>query len=237
MLKAVFFDLDGTLVLFDEEEFVKAYTQLLINYILKTNEGYDPKVFTKMLMTSIVKMYNNNGKKTNEEVFWENYKEFFGEEKLKDKEAFTDFYLTDFKNITKIMQKIDISSEIIKFCKQNNLIAVLSTNPFFPSAATETRIDFAGLNKDDFDFVTTMENFSFSKPNPMYFKTLLDKYNLSPDEVIVFGNNEKEDADCANAVGIKAYLIQSDFYQKNGAKKEYNVISINDVINVIKSHM
>ena len=34
-----------------------------------------------------------------------------------------------------------------------------------------------------------------------------DKFSLKPEEVIVFGNNDYEDGDCASALGIKVYLV------------------------------
>ena len=237
MLKAVFFDLDGTLLPFNEEEFIKTYSSLLTRYVLTHAEGYEKDLFLKTLWGGTKLMYMNDGSKTNEEVVWDNFVHNYGVDKLKDRTIFDRFYETDYHNITKIMEKCEESPKIIDFCKENKLITVLSTNPFFPAIATHVRMAHTGLNKDDFGYLTTMENFSFCKPNPKYFEALLKMFNLKPEEVIVFGNNEKEDADCANAVGIKCYLIDSIYYQKNGKQEKYNVIKITDVIDVIKSHI
>ena len=237
MLKAVFFDLDGTLLPFNEEVFIKTYSGLLTKYLLTHCEGYNAEEFLKVLWGGTKLMFMNDGSKTNEEVFWDNFANHYGEEKLEDRKAFDRFYETDYHKIKEIMGIWEESPKIVKFCKENGLIAVLSTNPLFPEIATRVRMEHTGLHKEDFNFVTTMENSGLCKPNPMYFKWLLDKFNLKPEEVIVFGNNQKEDADCANAIGIKTYLIDSEFLQRNGKQESYNIIKLEQVIDVIKSHM
>ena len=50
-------------------------------------------------------------------------------------------------------------------------------------------MSYVGLTFDDFDYVTTYENSHNCKPNPQYFIDLLNKFNLKPSEVILFGNN------------------------------------------------
>jgi FMN phosphatase YigB (HAD superfamily) len=237
MLKAVFFDLDGTLLPNDQDEFINTYSSLLTKYVLTHGEGYDKDSFLKTLFGGTMLMYKNDGSKSNEEVFWDNFAKNYGVEKLKDRKLFDRFYETDYYNIKSVMGYNEESPKIIKFCKENGLIIVLSTNPFFPAIATYVRMEFTGLHKEDFTFITTMENFSYCKPNPKFFLALMEKFNLKPDEVIVFGNNEKEDADCANKAGIKSYLIDSINYMKNGEQEKYNVIKITDVIEVIKSHI
>jgi FMN phosphatase YigB (HAD superfamily) len=54
-------------------------------------------------------------------------------------------------------------------------------------------MSFNDLYEDDFDYITSYENSNYTKPNPMYFQILLDEFNLKPEEVILFGNNEYED--------------------------------------------
>ena len=75
MIKAVFFDLDGTLLPFNEEEFVKTYFGLLFNYL--KDYGYDKENLFNALFGGTALMYKNNGEVTNEVVFWENFKKIF----------------------------------------------------------------------------------------------------------------------------------------------------------------
>ena len=83
-----------------------------------------------------------------------------------------------------------------------------------------------------------METFNYTKPNPQYFIALLKKFNLKPEEVIMFGNNVKEDAMCAESVGIKTYLIDSDFLIVGENKNHtFPLTKMEDVIDVISKHL
>jgi FMN phosphatase YigB (HAD superfamily) len=92
--------------------------------------------------------------------------------------------------------------------------------------------------ENDFDLVTTYENSSFCKPNPAYFTDLLNRFGLSADEVILFGNNTNDDGECALGAGIKCYIIESrDLIESEKATHEFERIKITDVIDVIKKHL
>ena len=104
MLKAIFFDLDGTLLPMDENEFAKGYFGLLSNKMEKY--GYDKNQLIKVILAGTEAMYKNDGNKTNEEVFWDYFKGIYGKEKLLDMPYFEEFYRNEFKK-TKV------------FCKDN----------------------------------------------------------------------------------------------------------------------
>lgn len=67
MIKAIFFDLDGTLLPLHEETFERIYFSLLCQKMMPY--GYEPKQLMKTIFCGIEKMMANDGKKTNEEVF------------------------------------------------------------------------------------------------------------------------------------------------------------------------
>ena len=76
MLKAIFFDLDGTLLPMNENEFAKGYFGLLSNKMEKY--GYDKNQLIKVILAGTEAMYKNDGNKTNEEVFWDYFKGIYG---------------------------------------------------------------------------------------------------------------------------------------------------------------
>lgn len=67
MLKAVFFDLDGTLLPLNEDEFSHAYFKLLAEHM--EPYGYTKDEIINFVNLGVRAMYLNNGTKTNEEVF------------------------------------------------------------------------------------------------------------------------------------------------------------------------
>ena len=67
-MKAVLFDLDGTLLPLDVEGFPRVYLGALAARLAK--RGYDPKAFVDGIWKGTAAMMKNDGAATNEEVFW-----------------------------------------------------------------------------------------------------------------------------------------------------------------------
>ena len=189
----------------NEDEFVREYFSLLCKRFVPL--GYDKDRLIKTFWAGTKKMTGNDGTRTNEEVFWEVFSKEYGTEKLKDKVLFDDFYLTDFKKIKAFCRENEWARKIINFVKEAELKTILASNPVFPKAGMITRLEFVGLKGEDFDYVSGYETSDYAKPNPKYFSELLSQNGLSADEVIFFGNNEKEDIEPASAAGIRSYAI------------------------------
>ncbi|MFA6829778.1 MAG: HAD family hydrolase [Bacilli bacterium] len=204
MLKSVFFDLDGTLLPMDEKKFTDFYFEMLFQKV--KSHGYQKDTLIETIWKGTYLMYKNNGEETNEEVFWHYFKSIYGEKGLADKALFDDFYQHEFAKAKEVCGDNPLAKEIVSFAKKLTGGAVLSTNPIFPKVGTKTRMGFVSLEESDFDYVTTYENCSYSKPNPLYFTSILQHLSLQPEEVILFGNNDYEDYACAKTAGIDCYL-------------------------------
>ncbi len=93
----------------------------------------------------------------------------------------------------------------------------LATNPIFPRNGDATRLAWSGLTLDDFDLVTDYENSRHSKPNPAYYRDVLEQFRLDPAQCLMVGNNVEEDVDAAAAVGLPAYLVTDNVINRNDA--------------------
>ena len=235
MLKAVFFDLDGTLLPMNENEFINEYFRLMSNKM--SNYGFEPNELKKNIWDGTKLMYMNDGTSTNKEVFWNYFKKIYGNSIINKKEEFDKFYVNEFKQLVNCCGSNPHAKEIVNFVNQNNLICVLSTNPIFPKEGTLTRMGFVGLIEQDFKFITAYENSNFTKPNPLYFKGLLEKFNLQPEEVILIGNNELEDAWCASQIGIDSYLVKDFLIPSDKLENKVPIISIEEVISIIEKEI
>ena len=89
----------------------------------------------------------------------------------------------------------------------------LATNPIFPAIATETRMRWAGLDQGDFVLYTTYENSSYCKPNPAYYRQVLQKLGAHPQECLMVGNDAEEDL-VAESLGMKVFLITNCLINK-----------------------
>ena len=127
---------------------------------------------------------------------------------LKYKDKFDDFYVNEFNICKKACGYNPAVSETVRVLRRKGYITVAATNPIFPSVATCNRIGWAGVDKDDFALITTYENSSSCKPNPLYFTEISEKLNLKPEQCLMVGNDIDEDMISASSVGMDVYLVK-----------------------------
>ncbi len=234
MIKNILFDLDGTLLPMDNDEFAKGYLGMLAQKMAPY--GYEPKEFVASIWKATEAVYKNDGTKLNEKVFWDNFSALLGDRVLNDYDKFSEFYAKDFSNAKKYCGYNAVVPNVIETLKAKGFKLVLATNPIFPEVATNERIRWAGIKKDDFVYCSTHENSHFSKPNPKYYIELTEKLSINPDECLMVGNDVYEDAVAASSVGMKTFLI-TDYLinRKNIDISSYPQGNFNDLINFINN--
>lgn len=203
-MKAVFFDLDGTLLPMDQDYFIKTYLGYLAQWMAQ--KGYEPKEFIKTLWDGTGAMMKNDGSCTNDRVFWDLFAEHYGEEVRAEEKVLEEFYRTDFLKAKAVCGYAPQAAEAVGRVKEKGLVPVLATNPLFPPIATRQRICWAGLAPEDFALFTTYENASYSKPNPLYYTEILDTLGLQPEECLMVGNDTTDDM-VAETLGMQVFLL------------------------------
>lgn len=231
MIKAVLFDLDGTLLPMNEEVFTKTYFGLLCKKLIPF--GYEKDKLISTVWAGTKAMVKNQGEKTNFDVFWKVFGETFGEEKLEDRKKFDDFYLNEFKQTKEVCGENNLAKEIVLFARSKGLKTILASNPLFPRDGMITRMGFVDLNEKDFDYISSYENSHYSKPNPKYYLEILEANGLLASEVIMFGNSEIEDGEAASSAGIKTYIVDSG----SQTSSKFETIKVENIINTIKENI
>ena len=213
MIKAVFFDLDGTLLPMDQEIFINAYLGGLTKKLAP--RGYEPKAVAGALWKGTADMMKNDGKKRNDQVFWDSFAAILGEDVRGEESHLDEFYANEFQLVKDVCGYTPMAKELVESLKAKGVTVVLATSPLFPKVATDSRIRWAGLEPEDFAYVTTYENSYFCKPNPLYYTDLCKKLSLDPREVVMVGNDVGDDM-VAEAVGMKVFLLTDHLINKSG---------------------
>ncbi len=213
-ITTLLFDLDGTLLPMDQDVFANAYVKGLA--MTAASAGYEPNAFSKAVIAGTYAMVKNDGSKTNEEAFWDTIADICGNRVRQDTHIFDEFYRTDFQNIQSVCGYAPKAKELIKGIKAKGYRVVLATNPLFPTVATESRIQWAGLDPSDFDAYTTFEYAHYCKPNPNYYKELLERLHRTPEECLMIGNDVDDDM-VSNQLGMKVFLLTDCLINKNNA--------------------
>ena len=214
MIDTVLFDLDGTLLPMDQEEFVNTYMGLLAKKLAP--HGYEPKHLIAAVWAGTSAMVQNDGRATNEEVFWEDFCHIFGAQARKDLPLFEEFYAVEFGLVRTVCGFAAEAGEMIALLKRKGIAPVLATNPLFPEIATRQRIRWAGLDPENFALITTYENSRRCKPNPGYYRDILNQLGKSPEQCLMVGNDVDEDMLPARAVGMQVFLLEDCLINKKG---------------------
>ena len=203
-IKAVLFDLDATLLPMNQDEFLGMYFKLLANRMAKY--GYDPKQVIDGVWKGSYAMIKNDGVKINEEVFWKSFAEVVGERVIDDRYIFDEFYASEFCDTKQLCGYTPKANDVVKKLKKAGVRVVLATNPLFPDVATLKRMEWAGLDAEDFEFYTTYENVGYCKPNPKYYAFIADKLGIPPENCVMVGNDVSDDMS-AKAIGMQVFLF------------------------------
>ncbi|MBQ8368440.1 MAG: HAD family hydrolase [Clostridia bacterium] len=204
MKKAVFFDLDGTLLPMDYDLFIKCYFGALAKKLAPY--GYEPDALIQAVWSGTKAMQLNDGGAANETRFWDRFAEILGEDVREQEKNLEDFYRNEFiaaKQACGFSSKAEEAAELVR---AKGMKCVLATNPIFPMVATETRLGWAGLTPAHFDCITTYDNSRYCKPNPDYYREICEKLNLDPADCAMVGNDVTEDMAAAQ-LGMDVFLL------------------------------
>lgn len=217
MLNTILFDLDGTLVPFVQDEFIRVYFKALTDRLEPM--GYNAAQLIDALWKGVSAMAGNDGGVTNRQCFWECFTKRLGMQALALEGILEDFYTKEFDAVRSVLREQADRGPLVRGLREKGYGLVLATNPIFPAAAFGTRLGWVGLTIEDFDYMTTYENSRRSKPNPDYYRDILEHMGRRGEECLMVGNNPVDDMAALQA-GLSAYLVTDYLENPEGAPVE-----------------
>lgn len=202
--RAVFFDLDGTLLPMDLDEFMQSYFSSLASYVAAN--GIDPAMFTAGLKNGIKAMAAHEDGRLNAEAYWEAFFEAVDRDALDWTPLINRFYEHDFGKIGEGVTPNPDAARAIKTLIEKGYPLVLATMPMFPLRAVQWRLTWAGIDPNVFSRITNFENSTSVKPKLAYFAENLRAAGLEGADVLMVGNNTVEDLACLD-LGMDAFLV------------------------------
>ena len=218
MLKAVLFDLDGTLLPMDQSIFMKDYFGRLLRRLAPL--GYTKELFLASMHAGIAAMVKNDGSRTGEEAYWDAYTSVSHTDLEKELPILENFYETEFDEVAAVCGFTPKAAELVRSLKERGIRVILATNPLFPRIATQKRIHWAGLTPEDFEFYTTFEDIGFCKPNPAYYTEVLRRGGLDAADCVMVGNDVAEDMMAGAEAGLRGFLLTDCLINTPGADIE-----------------
>ncbi len=204
-MKHILFDLDGTLLPMDLDVFVKGYLGCIHTFYEEKQR--DEKKIVDGVLYGTKYMMQNDGSQSNAEVFWKAFSKATGIEREDIIGEFNVFYETEFLRVEQFVSQSPNMIKAVQTLKDKGYKLYVTTNPLFPAQAVERRIEWSGLDIEDFETFTHYENSSFTKSSISYYKEFLKKQGLNPSECLMVGNNTIEDG-MVESLGVPVYIVE-----------------------------
>jgi len=202
MIRAVLFDIDNTLILYDEFEFFRQYIPRASAVFA---DIIPPESFADTIISATQKMMQNDGSLKNRELFLS----FFCGDRpdLREDlwERFIEFYRTGFPALQDMLTAPPGIQEVFSRLQQLDIILGAASNPIWPEEVQEMRISWSGINADVFSYITHIENMSYCKPREEYYYEISRHLQVPPEECLMVGNDRINDL-AAGRAGMKTYL-------------------------------
>lgn len=212
--RAVFFDLDGTLLPMEIDEFMQTYFKSLGAYVARF--GVAPDDFMAGMKAGIKAMAAHEDDRPNAEAFWEGFFAHVDKDATDWNTELANYYEHEFGAIGAQVVPNPAAARAVQTLHEKGYALVLTTMPMFPRRAVEWRLTWAGVDPTYFARITTFENSTSVKPKAAYYGENLAAAGVCGRDVLMVGNNTVEDL-AACALGADAFLITDHVLDPTGS--------------------
>jgi FMN phosphatase YigB (HAD superfamily) len=201
------FDLDGTLSAVSDEVFARRYLQLV-------SSSAKGRVVPEKLITSLevalkALFGDRDNIKNNYDLFMEKFVESMNDHDRNWFEKFFDeFYDGEYNRLEELVVPRENVVKVLKDLRKSGKGIIIATNPIFPEKAINKRLEWVGVEKKLLDYVTTMENSHYVKPDVRYYREILEVNGLEARNCVMIGNDTSMDGVCSTA-GIEYIDVSS----------------------------
>jgi len=214
MSLTLLFDLDDTLLDTNLEAFVPAYFQALAQHVAGR---VAQEVMLPALVSGLSLMSESEDQtRTLQEVFEVDFYSKLGIAKEELLGVFDEYYDNVFPTLVKHTKQKPAAVPLIEWALSCGFTVAIATDPFFPRKATYHRVRWAGLDPEQFELISTFENFHFSKTHPAYYAEVLGRLGWTDGPVLMVGNDVQRDLIPAHRLGLKTYLVDGESVSSPG---------------------
>lgn len=201
-------DLDDTLLETNLDTFTPAYFQALANHVC----GHVPAdKFLRSLVGGVNQMNENDDpRRSLQDVFDSSFYPSLGIPKPELTDVIEDFYDRVFPALSIYTKQKPDAVEFVNWAMAQGFQVAVATDPLFPYKATHQRIRWGGFEPEQFELISTMEHFHFTKERPAYYAEMLGRLGWSDGSVLMIGNSMARDIVPASQLGLRTFLLEGE---------------------------
>ncbi len=205
MTHALLLDLDDTLLHNSMDDFLPRYFNALMAAM---SDWMPPQEFMRALHHATQRMIaNTEPTLTNETVFWQAFEPMLPHDRATIEPVLNRFYEETFPSLYEDSEPMAGAREVVEAAKDAGWKVAIATNPVFPLSAIQHRIAWAGLDEGLFDFVSSYQNMTSTKPHPGYFAQIATALGVPAGQCVMAGNHLSNDLVGAAAVGMRTFWV------------------------------
>lgn len=217
-VRAVLFDLDGTLLNVDMARFIPEYLARMAEHFA---DVVSPERFARTMRATISALIAADDGHLNAEMVTEVLEQRLGVAPADGALRLRKFFSDGLNELQPLVEPLPQARELLMSCVERGLQVVIATNPVFPRDVVAARLEWGGIGDLPYALVTTLENSNYCKPHPKYFTQVLAELGLSAVEAVMVGNDTEHDL-AARKVGIPAFLVDPWMIERNGDEYSYD---------------
>lgn len=233
MIKAILFDLDGTLIPIPGDTWDNVIFQDYKR--VGTKNGFDGTQFLAAILSGYKAALQSTGEETIFQVYDKGFRKVLDHDFHQVEQMLEEYYRGKFNEVKNHMiLNLDLK-ENFKKLKEQGLKLVLATNPMMPLCSVESRLNWVNLTASDFDLITHYKNTQCGKSHLAYWNHVLAAIGVQPNEALMVGNSTKEDAKAADA-GCPVILLTDCLKNEGSADlSQFTCYSITDFFQSVSS--
>ncbi len=212
-LKAVLFDLDDTLLGNPMDAFLPRYIPSVSRHAAKLIPDREVDFTAALIKATRVMMNNTDPAFTNAEIFWQRVEHETGIDwlSLGALDHMEGYYTAEYETIQEVTYVKTVAVEMINWVQDQGWQVVIATNPLYPRVAIESRLRWADLSVEAYDFalVTHAENMHATKPQVAYYEEILGRIGCEPHEAVMVGDSWGNDIVPTAALGMPNFWIEN----------------------------
>ncbi len=213
-IKAILFDLDGTLIRVQMSKYIPRYIDGLAIYC---SDLVKPKKFHQAMLDSIriLIQHGGDGLQTNEQRVFSTLQHQLAIPENQLRQCFDQFRCEGMAEMKDLVQPIPLAREIIEECRQLDVPLVLATNSVFPAFMIEARLQWGALDDSLFCHLTSFENSCYCKPHVGYFREISEHLGIAAEDCLMVGNDTSHDL-AAMEIGMQTFLVDTWIVKRDG---------------------
>jgi FMN phosphatase YigB (HAD superfamily) len=205
MIKAILFDMDGTLIENSMDTFLPPYFSSLSKKLAPLVAP--DKLIAQLRASTQVMMNNQDPTRTLAQVFAEDFFPKLGAPREQVEPLFDDFYAREYRDLRMFTRHVEGAREIVARAFESHRQVVIATGPFFPLTALAQRLEWGGLADFPYAFITSFETMHACKPHAAYYREIAARLQVAPAECVMVGNDVTMDIAPARRAGMKTFWI------------------------------